>query len=448
MLTIFGDGFAPGMTGKLIDSTNDQNFFDLESMTFISGTLVRAGVPWGINTGIYDVQLTNPASISETLPMAYIALDGFVIDDLFALDFDLFTIPASPRAGENVQVGLTVRRRTGEFAPLALVQVGVDISVGISGGGLSAPQLMLGVSDVISPNSTISMTSTWPVGPAGVYTLTVNISSPDLPTDAIPANNVVSRVLTVLSPSSDSIPPQIDDLTIDGGAFSTSDQQVVVNTTASDSGSGVAYIFYVEYAFDRNLGDWMPVGVSGWKPFASASVFDWVLDPTPGTHYIQAWVSDQRGNVSLPTTVPINLIPSKNFIVHDGGQLFRLALNTGDTIQLNLTSLTGNVDMYIWGPDGSLVAVAEGFNPLEQVVFTAPIAGVYQVDVFGYGYGITSYWFEVTPLGFGLAPTAVEGHVQGGNRPLQVVDENPGADNAIPLPPIGELFILLPLIIH
>jgi hypothetical protein len=270
--------------------------------------------------------------------------------------------------------------------------------------------------------------------------------------DSIPPNNKVSRVVTVLPPSPDSSPPQIESLTINYGALVTSKPQVVLNTMASDPDGAVAYIYYVEYVFDRNLGDWNPIGASGWKPFALASLdYDWVLDPTPGVHYIQSWVADRLGNVSQPKHTPINFIPPKNFIVHNDGQIFRIHLNAGDTIQINLTSLIGNADMYIWGPGGIHTDTPTGFDPFEEVSFMATVTGVYQMDVFGFDDGLTSYWFEVTfdvpitPLG--LAPTGVEGHVQGGDRPLLVVEDDPGADNGIPIPPVDG-YIMLPIIVR
>lgn len=444
-LNIFGDGFVPGMTGVLIDSVNQQIFYPLEMPSFVSENLVRAAVPYGLPAGTYDVQLTNPVGISDTAPASYESLDWFAADDVGAFDFDFYTIPAAPREGEDVTVGVTVRRRTGEGAPFVTGQVGLNVDLAISGGG-ATPDIFLGSTGVISPNATISMTLPWTPALAGAYHLTIDLTSPDLLTDTIPINNHLERQVIVLPASSDPEPPVISELTVNGGTLVTSIPSVVLNTTASDVGSGLAYIFYVDYRFDRNLGDWYPAQQTGWLPYESASTdFAWTLDPSPGAHYVQAWVSDGDGNVSLPKIALINLIAPKNQINHDGGQVYRLPLFLVSSLQINLTSLTGDADMYAWAPDGTLADSAFSGNPFEEIFLVGGVnpPGMYQIDVFGFE--ATSYWFEVSFGGVGetpLAPDDVQGHVKGGDQPLQVVDNNPGGDVNVPTPPGAERVFL------
>ncbi|NUM46970.1 MAG: hypothetical protein HUU38_19880, partial [Anaerolineales bacterium] len=450
MLNIAGDGFVPGMTGELIDSNNPLLIYPLETPSFVSENLVRALVPYGTPAGVYDVRLVNPAGISDTLSMAYESLDWTTADDLGAFDFDFFTIPAAPREGDDVIVGLTVRRRTGEEAPFSSGQVSVDVNLGVSGGELG-PDITLGGSGVISPNGTISITFPWNPALAGDYHLTLDISSSDLLTDTIASNNQIDRYVAVLPASTDSEVPVISALTINGGAWITAVPAVLLNTTASDVGSGLDYIYYIEYVFDRNLGDWYPVNRSNWLPFDSASEdFNWVLAPVAGVHYLQAWVSDQEGNISQPFTSLINLIAAKNHIGHDDGQIYRLPLLPASFLQVDLTSLTGDADLYVWAPDGTLAAAAFGGEPFEQVIIDTGVnaPGLYQFDV--YGYENTSYWFETSTGGSLDTPLSideVQGHVKGGDQTLQVVDNNPGSDVNIPTPP-GDETIYLPLIVR
>jgi uncharacterized repeat protein (TIGR01451 family) len=452
LLNIIGDGFAPGMTGKLIDSTNPQNYYLLETPNFVSEHLVRALVPYGIPAGIYDVRLYNPVNISATLPMAYESLDWIIADDVGALDFDLYTIPASPREGDEVTVGLTVRRRTGEAAPFIGGPVSVEVNLGVSGEG-NAPTISLSSTGVISPNSSISVTLPWTPALAGSYHLTVDVSSLELGEDSIPANDQVERHVVVLPASEDPDPPVIESVTVNGGVLITNLPSVVLNTLAADTGSGLSHIFYIDYIFDRNLGDWYPANQTGWLPYAEASGdFAWVLDPTPGAHYVQAWVSDAAGNISQPKSALINLITPKNFVAHDGGQVYRLPLFPATLLSINLTSLTGDADMYAWAPDGTLAAAAFSSNPFEQLSLLGGInpPGLYQIEV--YGFETTSYWFEVNVTGAGFTlpevPEDVFGHVKGGDRALLTVDENPGADMSIPPAPGVEVHVFLPLIVR
>ncbi|MCB9136609.1 MAG: hypothetical protein H6636_14385 [Anaerolineales bacterium] len=449
-LNIFGDGFVPGITGVLIETEGQQIVYPLETPSFVSENLVRAAVPYGIPPGVYDIRLVNPAGISDTLPAAYEALDWFTADDVGAYAFDFYTIPASPREGDEVLVGVTVRRRTGEAAPFATGQVGVNVNLGISGGG-ATPDILLGTTGVISPNTTISLTLPWTPALAGAYHLTVDLSSPDLLTDTIPLNDQLDRQVIVLPASTDPDPPVISDLTVNGGALITAIPSVVVNTTASDVGSGVASIYYIDYRFDRDLGDWYPAQQTGWLPYASASVdFTLALDPAPGAHYIQAWVADAEGNISLPEIALINLIAPKNQINHDGGQVYRLPLLPVTTLLINLTSLTGDADMYAWAPDGTLAASAYSSNPFEEMFLVGGVnpPGIYQIDVFGFE--ATSYWFEVSLGGAGETPIAIDGvkgHVKGGDQTLIGVGNSPGGDVSIPSP-AGTILVFLPSIVR
>jgi len=443
IINIYGQGFSPNLTGKLIDPNNSTNIHDFESVVFLSETHVRAGVPEGVPPGAYNVELYNPENSSNTFS-SYFVLDGLLADDLFSLSFDMFTIPASPREGDPFEIGVVVRRRTGDFAALAGGPVNVDVE-------LSAPAFQITGSDVINPNTTISMTFLVAPTLAGDYTVTINLTSPELIIDTVPANNTVTRTITVQPPSTDAELPVISALTLDNdpNAMITFDPEVVITTTASDTGgSGLAYIYYIEYAFDRGLGDWMPVKRSPWLPFTAASTnFTWLLEPTPGVHFIQAWVSDFDGNVSSPAGVFINFIPPKNTIVHHGGQVFRFFLNPGVTLQIDLTSLTGDADMFAWDSNENLVDAAFGFTPFEQIVINSGInpPGIYQVDV--YGFEAASYWFEVSQVGTLQGPEAIQGHLKPSDIPLQVVENNPGQDVDVPSPP-GGWSVYLPVIVR
>ncbi len=448
VLDLFGNGFSPETGVKLIDSNNSQIYYPLLTAGLISEHHVRAIVPYGVTAGTYDVEVFNPQGYTDTLTSAYQALEWSTADDLFAMDFDIYTIPASPREGQDVTVGLTVRRRTGDYAFYDKDPVTVTVEMEISLDG--TPVSTLNHTEIISPNSTISTTFPWTADSAGDYVLTFNLTSPELNPDTVPENNVVSRTVEVLPPSTDIFAPEILNVTVNSGAIVTNKPQIVINTSATDIGSGTAYIYYIDYAFDRNLGDWMPVKRVGWIPFENGVDVDALLESTTGVHYIQAWVSDHAGNVSQPKSTFINLIPPKNGIVHDGGQVFRLYLPPGVNMQIDLTSLVGDADIFAWNSGGDLVAAAFGSNPFEQININAGAnpPGIYQIDV--YGFDDTSYWFEAS---FSLtqedpaATDEVQGHVKGSDTPLQVVDNNPGEDVNFPFPPTGWT-IYLPIAIR
>lgn len=449
LLNIQGDGFSPGMSGELIDSSSTGVFYSLEAVNFISPTLIRALAPYGLPEGFYDVRVYNPSEASATLPQGYHSLDWAAADDLGAFDFDLFTVPVSPREGQNVTVGLTVRRHTGPLAPLSGGPVSADVTLGIS-AGTELPSVVLSTTGVISPNSTISITVPWTPELAGLYHISMDIASADLGVDTIPGNNTVDRNIVVLPASSDADAPVITDLSINGGALITPIPTVFLTATATDVGTGPSQIYYIDYAFDRNLGDWYPAKRSGWLSYGTSTTnYEWLLDSTAGAHYIQAWVADGAGNISAPKSSFINLVYPKNNIIHDGGQVYRFPLLPLTMLQIDLTSLTGDADMFAWAPDGTLAAAAFGSNPFEQISLIAPVnpPGLYQIDV--YGFETTSYWFEVS-VGGVTAPEAIDavrGHLKGSDTPLLQVTNNPGGDVSVPQP-TTTVHLFLPLVIR
>ncbi|GAB4581021.1 MAG: hypothetical protein Fur0022_37660 [Anaerolineales bacterium] len=441
---IFGAGFSLDMGIMLIDPLSSLTY-PVPVSAFLSQNHVRGLVPYGVPPGTYDVEVHNTQGYVDTLTSSYQVVEWSTADELFLRDFDIFTMPASPREGQNLTIGLTIRRRTGDYAPLEHVQVNVNAAVTISAGG--TPLATITNTGVISPNHALSMTFPWTPTASGEYLLSFQVTSPELVTDTIPGNHVISHTIEVRPPSSDAIPPEIVTTTVNGGAYITNQPQVVLNTVATDDGSGVAYIYYIEYAFDRGLGDWLPVKRSGWIPFENGVDMDYLLDITPGAHYIQAWVADYDGNISSPQIALINLILPKNSVVHDGGQVYRLPLLPSTILQIDLTSLIGDADMFAWGQDGNLVAAAFGSNPFEQLSLDTTLnsPGLYQIDV--YGFETTSYWFETSIIANDSPDTLdeVRGHVKGSDLPLQVVDNYPGGDVSVPPPP-GDTVIYLPLI--
>lgn len=450
LLNILGGGFSPGMFGELWDTSGSGVTYPLEAMNFISTTLVRAQAPYGLPEGAYDVVLYNPSENYAISPQPYHSLDWAGADDLGAFAFDLFTVPASPREGQLVTVGLTVRRHTGPLAPFSDSPVSVDVNLGLSGGGLGTPTVVLSATGVISPNSTLSITVPWTPALAGLYHLSMDITSADLGVDTIPGNNLVDRHLVVLPASSDMDAPVITNLSINEGTLLTALPTVLLNATATDVGSGVSQIYYIDYAFDRNLGDWYPAKQSGWLPYETSHTnFEWLLDSTAGVHYLQAWVSDGAGNISAQKSAFINLVFAKNTIPHDGGQVYRFPLLPLTLLQIDLTSLTGDADIYAWASDGTLAAAAFGSNPFEQISLAAGInpPGLYQIDV--YGFEATSYWFEVTTGGVG-SPEGVDevkGHLKGSDTPLLQVINIPGSDFGLPQP-TTTMHLFLPLVIR
>jgi hypothetical protein len=80
----------------------------------------------------------------------------------------------------------------------------------------------------------------------------------------------------------------------------------------------------------------------------------------------------------------INLLPSQAQIAAQEGHIFRLLLPAGSSWLVRLTSLVGDADLYIWAPDGSEIGRSELGDPIEIIQFSAPVSGVYQIEVEGF----------------------------------------------------------------
>ena len=305
----------------------------------------------------------------------------------------------------------------------------------------------MSVTKTISPNSSISVTFPWTVSAPGSYDLVVSLNPMSGFGDTNPVNNMVTRTILAAPPLGDTNPPTIVDFTLNSGNVTTDQPDIDIRLSASDTGgSGLARVLYLEYVFDRNVGDWVPAVNSGWLPYQPDTTnFQWLLLPAPGAHYLQVWVADRAGNISAPATRLINFIPPTSSIAHDEGQVYRLPLNAGDIIQIDLTSLSGDANLFVWGPGGNLVAAASSALPIEQATFVAPTDGTYQLDI--YGREAATYWLEITSLNV-LTPAgieAVEGHLKGTDRPLLVPGNDPSTDVGIPTPPVD---VFLPVIIQ
>ncbi len=379
-LDITGSNFAPGLTARL-------NTTPLEGVTFINSTRIRAEVPLNITPGIYALTITNPNGQFAQRANAYTALAS--IDDLYPRDGSFWLDPTTLRQGEPITpaLGIVVNRLGGTAV---LSNVPVDFYYQPSGGN----NVYIGRTNTtpLAPNSqagTLPLAwSTLP--PAGTYTLRAVIDPANTIAETVESNNVLTRTVIILPPLPDRLPPVVQSFRINNGEQHTAQRQVYFNVTAQDNvgGSGVAGLLYIEYIYIHSRGDWVPVATSGWLPYAEASsAYPWLLSPSPGVHYIRTWAADAAGNISLYWRAGfINLVPELAPASIARGQVhtYRFYFQTGQGLSLNLTSVHGDADVYVFAPDDSLVTHSFSENPVEGVSFTATRNGVYQVEIFGY----------------------------------------------------------------
>ncbi|MBP7963144.1 MAG: right-handed parallel beta-helix repeat-containing protein [Caldilineaceae bacterium] len=451
-INVYGFNFSPGAVVKLGSDT-------LLETVFVNSSFVQATVPAGMALGVHNLVVTNPDNSSATAFSAYTAIQP-TNDDLYANGYQIWTDPVSPRSQEAAKVGVIIHRQGGKNA-LSDVKARFYVGDPAAGGTLLGD----GTITLLSPRSSdTTSTVNWTPPNVGTYTLFAVIDPDNAVVEGIETNNVVSRTLTILPASPDAVAPHVDSFAINNGDAETANRTVRLDATTSDPApsSGMKSILYLEFEYNQNSAQWVPVQSSGWLDYASGHTnFTWSMTPSAGMKYMQAWAADNAGNISLfPFRDLISYIPESDRVGLDQGRIYRFVLAKDQRLTVRVEPVTGDPDLYIWAPDFSTrppwVSNLEG-NAVDQYSLVAPVAGTYQVEVYGY----TAAQFRLSAsITAGNAPQAAE--VQGGkspnkadpSAPILAITNEPGAQQGLPTAPVApsagdsKKYIYLPLIVR
>ena len=207
------------------------------------------------------------------------------------------------------------------------------------------------------------------------------IETDGLNDDINPANNIVTRTITLLPSMPDQAAPHVSSVEINDGAVETGDSLVTVEVGVTNTAS---MMYLVEREFNAAAGLWTPVQTTGWIGYQSS--YPMVLMGSSGLRYVQAWVSDEMGNISSNSGMAgINYNAAPEEILSGQVRMFRYPLAAGQTATITLETRDGDADLYVWNPDGSSAArsVAD-LSAVDQVVVAAAENSEYQVEVYGY----------------------------------------------------------------
>lgn len=452
-VTLYGFNFQNGIIITIGSTT-------LQDVNRVNATQVRGVVPTGLTPGTYDVVARNPASPStSTLTSGYTALDP-AGDDFYAEADDLWTAPTTLRQGDSVQLGVNVHRQGGKttLAPQ------VAFYLGNPAAGTSLLDRVL----ARQPRATLLGTTTtppMPPGPGGLDSAYITWNTAGLtgaqeiyvvidPNNALvetsKANNTTHRTITILPAAPDTSPPVINTLLINGGAASTNNANVTITIAASDTGgSGVRSMYLVEREFNSSARQWVAVQRMDWVPFQSS--YSLTLTGRGGTRYIQAWVADNAGNISVDTyKARIDYMPPSDNIRAGQARVYRRNVIAGQSLQVTLETLSGDADLYVWRPDGGQSWVSNNSGTANDTVsFVAPQSGVYQIEV--YGYQDAQYRLTIAGGTAGASVRTVT-HVNTDKpprgQPVIAPTNEPAGNSAVPPSPIGqtENKLYLPLI--
>lgn len=431
-VVIEGRGLS-SITSATLRHAKTGAFVPLLGVRAVDATRLFGVIPAGLEAGAYDLVLTNPGAPETVARNVYRAIDPLA-DDFLVEPADLWTLPARLYAGTEAELGVNIRRRG--VGPATRLPVRFYEGAPDAGGRVIAD---LTVS--FEARARFASASTpWSLGTAtGPVSVTV-VLDPDgaVPEGSI-ANNRASRTLFVHEGGSDTAPPVVASLVVNGGAPAVDDPVARLALRASDPppGSGLAWLLVVELALDATSGTWAPVQTTAWLPFRPSLTL--TLTPGAGARAVQAFVADAAGNVSLrPAVARFDVVPARDTLLSGQTRVFRRYLRAGETMTVRVTPHSGDPDLYLWDPRGQRVLVRNASGTaVDEGSIVASLAGWYQVEVEASSETTYAITMEVGTAGMsGLS----EGSEPNAAKPLRtdpVVDValEPADGVAVPSPP-------------
>ncbi len=413
---IYGDGFTAATKAFLGNTPL--------ATTFINQTYLLAVVPTGAQVGVHDVRVSADGQ-HATINDSYTVIDGTVHDDLTSMDSELWLNPVVPVAGQETEMGIRIHRQGGT----ATID---NVLVRFYEGSTVLAEKIVSV-DV---DGFVDTSIRWVPELSGSRNIWVHIDPLDEYSESVETNNIISRKVIVMLPPIETEPPIVTAFSIKNGAEFTSNPNVTLRTNATDSGSGVDALLFIEFVYNQNTNTWVPIHNSGWIDYGSAATINWLLSPKPGAKYIQVWAADEAGNISLqPQEAFINLTTGTDTLAAGQARLYRRAYELGETVSVCLTTYSGDGDLYVWPPNWPTEPVV--FSITEEaadcVSFAAPVAGVYQIEAYGYVNSSLSIDFDVAPS---RSVNNASANKTALTAPVVSSDDTPTEQQALPAPPV------------
>jgi hypothetical protein len=171
------------------------------------------------------------------------------------------------------------------------------------------------------------------------------------------------------------------------------------------------------------------VSTTGWISYSSLSSL--TLSDRAGIHAIQVAVADQAGNISSPlVSRTVNLVLPQDALRQDQVRLYRRTLAAGETVGARLETLSGDADLYIWGPSGHAVLASNATGAtIDEGTIVAATVGTYQIEVFA---AADSTYKLTFPDGTGATPPPGK---PARTAPVVGAEVSPVQRTALPLAP-------------
>jgi hypothetical protein len=166
-----------------------------------------------------------------------------------------------------------------------------------------------------------------------------------------------------------------------------------------------------EWTLDPDSGDWTVARSSGWIDYSRTT--DWTLSSGQGIKYIGVWVADGAGNVSPPmepNLAFVNRMDASQELAPGQRVQYRGLVAENQRASLLLATLSGDPDMYAWGPRNAFRPTAYSNDtalPGQTEYLTTPFdeGGRYLLEVQAVG----ASEYELSVVGQGGASAAASG---------------------------------------
>ena len=442
-VNIYGENLNVGAAFNLVQTTPVSTTIPL-SATQLSSTHFHAIIPAGLDAGSHNLRVENPDGGRATLANAYQVVDPSA-DVLYGYSDELWTGPTAPRTYEETQMGLVVHRAGGS--------ADLNVAVDFYDGDPDAGGTLLGTGTIIAlpPNSYTSTTSiTWTPESEGFHEIYARVNA-TAQRGQTSSPVTVHRSVWVLPPALDLIPPTVDSFTVDGGATDVSTQNVTLSISASDNedGTGVDWIYVMEFEWNANLGEWVPVAESGWLDYTGTPMTHaWTLTWSPGVKNLVAWAADRAGNISLSGKVVwLNFVPPAISINQGQVQMYSYWLNAEQSFSVQVTPVLGDPDLYVGNSSGWLSSSINEGTATEDVTIVVPTTDLYTAAV--YGYTTARYALGVTAaVAQASAPQITSPLIKEPIEPPVLPNGQPASQQrALPPAPFGHK-VYLPLVVR
>lgn len=424
-LFIEGFNFKKGLTVTLSMSNTT---VPITTELNIERRSIRGVVPAGLTPGVYDVVVTNPDGKSGSAPRSFVVFPP-PADDLFVDDDDIFSRPRSAQPGDTIELGVRVHRRAGTGE---LLNVPVQFNLGDPATGTPISTTVIpkiapwGSESAVIKFSTAALT--------GTFLVSVIVDPSNTITEFTKLNNTATRRIRLNNAGDgDKTAPVITSFTMNNGLFETTSPTVSVSLVATDTQSPVNSMLIVERMVDAGFRGLSKVQSTGWITYSPS--FSYTLFPAGGTHLLYAWVSDNAGNISQAARRRIDLMTVTDTVRQGQVDLYTRELRVGDKMTATLTTISGDADLYVFGPNGRLLAFSlEPGTAPDTVVLVVQQAGMYRIEVEGFlssDYSISigvSAGAQVNSLAAGEPATSTNS----GGKPVRSESIAIGTDDPLP----------------